>query len=493
MRWETTLNVPTFYYDYYKIENFLRHFEREHNLTQLGFDETKFWSARNMEKNLSSPTTPTREQPNIGELLAKQVSSKSENLLQPEAQELKGARDVASWLHQEARHISSGEAVFDGLDLINLGMEVAAIALEILARENNERHEKQLALIVSLSNQLDKFESQVFWEQSLVEKEIVPLLNPIPPSATADDKNRESKSNTSNHQSMDKLSNQQIDSFIKNAINYLDQKTTKLEESLAIKSNDKKLDRSHLDYDKQLALIQKRLNVIDARLPKHSQKKSISAENLYTKILNYFHSVDEFTETAKKAKYRVSSQTCGSINLDSSENHQTLLLVKDDRIIYYAEKKNERWQEKENSLSSRQIEKLSRLPQSKEQVAEQYSTRYLANLLKDKLQESEQIEKTITWKFNDENGKISSYSFQVAQTSNQKQISILGKSENQANIFTAKIDSDGIVDVVKNQIPLKRISQLIELQNQSTENQKQTKSNPEKLVKNPKLPLKRSR
>ena len=228
--------------------------------------------------------------------------------------------------------------------------------------------------------------------------------------------------------------------------------------------------------------------LLEPRRKQAHKASSISAELVYNNFRQYFQSVDEFSEIAHQEKYQVSSKTFGEINLDSSSNNQTILLLKDDVCIYHAELQNNQWQEKKNTLSDKQIEKIKQLPQSKEEVAEDYSAKYLANFLQNKLRKSNKTKKTIKWKFDDENERVSYYTFKVAQTSHKKPISILGKDENDLDIFTAEIRSDGVIDIGKNQIPLNRISKLIEQQNQE-----QTESNTENLVRKPKLTLKRSR
>ena len=230
------------------------------------------------------------------------------------------------------------------------------------------------------------------------------------------------------------------------------------------------------------------------QLPKQSQKaSSISTELVYNNFLNYFKSVDEFSNITHQEKYQVDSKTFGEITLNSSKNNQTISLVKDNIHIYYAELQNNQWQEKKNILSEQQIMKLKQLPQTQEQVAEDYSTKYLANFLQKRLLESNQIEKTIKWKFDDQNKRVGFYTFKVAHTSNPEQISILGKDKNDLDIFTAEIKSNGVIHIAKNQIPLNRIEKLIEQQNQSRPNQATAMFNPDKLVRKPKLTLKRSR
>ena len=366
------------YYDYYRIEQFLREFEVRKNLTKVDFD---------YDAIMQEPKLNVENPAHLGDLL----KSLDE-------------------LDEVAENIKTRERELNGIDFISYGL-TSASSISKLA----------IALMPKAKN----------IEQQQILEDVVKAANEIPVSEIA------------TH----------------------DQKllVAQLQKQIAPK------DIFAFGFQAQ-KLLQNRKDEIE-KLPNKTKEESFKDFNsIFEKVKKYLDTIGEMIDSLPD-DYGIGTDFNPQIELLATPQQKTVSIVIDKRELYRAQTNQDgKWLEQMDLLSDRERNHLDRLPQNAEEVTRELAARKLSSLVARQLSTNKRRE--FTWTVSTEEGKKIIYAFNFASKSRQG-ITIVAKNREDREVFKSEIANNGIVNVLRNEIPTAHLETFAKWQIEQKSNKNQ--------------------
>lgn len=399
--------------------------------------------------NQTYPSTTTEKSlPTMADILSE--AAEEENSVSNASEQFKDSLDASKELSSKAREISSGEAVFDGLDEIALLVEGLATLSALKALAQQFTSSEHPSPVRSSAEALVKTAEQV---GQIEEKELkLEDLQPIPKVETKDFSLVASKS---------LYLLEQKTNLLEGKIEGID--STEISDSPS-RSNPEQISLPKID--EQLNQIQARLNSVQNNLARRNldRDKSLSPQSIYEKWKKYLEVVASLQPTPELLgrEPKISTKRLGKIELNKELDREQISIKKEGQILYQAQYKEGQWEAIEDRLTTEQKQQIQKLPQTHKEVISEYTGRYLANFLHEKAKADTTKSRTkVQWSHREPNNQLSVYQFSIDK-SNPEKIIIKGSNENQSRIFAAEISSDGSLEVKHNEIPLKYLKELVE-------------------------------
>lgn len=187
-------------------------------------------------------------------------------------------------------------------------------------------------------------------------------------------------------------------------------------------------------------------------------------DKIYNSFHEHFKVLDELNNRPKSSDYLVESKKWGEISLHHSADKRE---IKIGDQYHALAKVNQGWQVFTNKLTSQDIEFIKRLPQNKQSLVREYS----GTLLAEHLLKGFESQKKITWTYNKNKREEGLYEF-CRYCSEANVLLIEGKNQNGKNIYQAQIHN-GQIEVKKNDIPIKNLSDFVAWKQQQRLRQEQ--------------------
>ncbi|MBW4532343.1 MAG: hypothetical protein KME09_00215 [Pleurocapsa minor HA4230-MV1] len=185
----------------------------------------------------------------------------------------------------------------------------------------------------------------------------------------------------------------------------------------------------------------------------NSIEDSQAAEEIYSHFHRYFKVLDELNKHSESNSYLVESKRWGKVVISNTAEAREIKIG--DRYHAVA-KHNEQWQMLKNDLTNQDIDYINKLPKDKKSLVKQQS----GNLLAEHLLEGFKTQDKIFWKFNLDKFEESFYEFK-SFFSQHNILSITGKDRNGLNVYKAKIHSNGLVEIEKNEISITNLKNFV--------------------------------
>lgn len=152
---------------------------------------------------------------------------------------------------------------------------------------------------------------------------------------------------------------------------------------------------------------------------------------------------------------KFSSRTLGLISLSEKLGQKDIEITKNGETIYCASFSRD-WVIVQNQLDSQQILAIENLPQTREQIFLEFYSRKLTQKLKDIFQPKKYpINKTVSL-----NHAQVPYNFFISSESTTRKIIFIGKNTEGGIVFKSFFYSDGLVEIIVNNLPLEHIDRL---------------------------------
>ncbi len=181
----------------------------------------------------------------------------------------------------------------------------------------------------------------------------------------------------------------------------------------------------------------------------------LEPETIYEQLNNYISEINRLHSQLDNNRKQLKTKSLGLVTITIELSTTTVELIKDEEVIYQAEK-TDSWQVTQNVLNRSQIEVISDLPQDKAEILLDLEassiTEKLAQAFEEKGYQKEQPLYLDSMEV--------PYSFSISPTDEPNNFFFVGTNPDGEEIFKSQLTTEGIIKIHSLDMDLKQVQQL---------------------------------